>query len=161
MKLLRTIRFDDSDTRVFDHAAQPDEWAVSGSSLFGDVRAEALTGKLRQAFANGFLGTATLGHATFVIVASTTEATADKMTSDLTRLLIERLGAPSLAEAESVAAAEVAFVAELCRELEVGRILAVSRSESDDGGISEQFHLVDAPREVSHDIRLWGVDDDA
>lgn len=161
MKLPRTIRFDDSDTRVFDHAAQPDEWAVSGSSLFGDVPADALAGKLRQAFANGFLGTATLGHATFVIVASATKATVETMTSDLTRLLVERLGAPSLAEAESVAEAEVAFVMELCRELEVGRILAVSRSESGDGGISEQFHLVDAPREVSHDIRLWGVDDDA
>ena len=35
MKLLRTIRLDPSDTFVFDRAAEPGEWAVSGAFMFG------------------------------------------------------------------------------------------------------------------------------
>src|SRR5262249_15189795 len=56
MKLLKTIRFDASDERVFDLAAAPDEWAVSGALAFAGAAPNSLTGKSRQAFANGFLG---------------------------------------------------------------------------------------------------------
>ena len=34
MKLLRTIRLDPSDTFVFERAAKPGEWAVSGAFVF-------------------------------------------------------------------------------------------------------------------------------
>src|SRR5262245_3275662 len=34
VKLLRTIRLDPSDTFVFDKAAEPGEWAVSGGFAF-------------------------------------------------------------------------------------------------------------------------------
>ena len=36
VKLLRTIRLDPSDTFVFERAAEPGEWAVSGSFVFWD-----------------------------------------------------------------------------------------------------------------------------
>ena len=36
MKLLRTIRLDPSDTFVFERAAEPGEWAVSGAFAFWD-----------------------------------------------------------------------------------------------------------------------------
>jgi len=34
MKLIRTIRLDPSDTFVFERAAEPGEWAVSGAFAF-------------------------------------------------------------------------------------------------------------------------------
>jgi hypothetical protein len=54
MKLLKTIRFDASDERVFELAAMPEEWAVSGAFAFAGLGADAIAGKTRQAFANGF-----------------------------------------------------------------------------------------------------------
>ncbi|MES1154798.1 MAG: DUF6505 family protein, partial [Pseudorhodoplanes sp.] len=45
MKLLRTIRLDPSDTFVFERAAEPGEWAVSGAFVFSDIDPAALQGK--------------------------------------------------------------------------------------------------------------------
>ena len=42
MKLLRTIRLDVSDTFVFEKAADPGEWAVSGAFAFWDRDPSAL-----------------------------------------------------------------------------------------------------------------------
>ena len=56
MKLLRTIRLDPSDTFVFERAAEPGEWAVSGAFAFADIDAAKLEGKARAAFRSGFLG---------------------------------------------------------------------------------------------------------
>src|SRR4051794_41968638 len=64
MKLLRTIRLDPSDTFVFDRAADPGEWAVSGAFMFADANPDRLDGKPRAAFRGGFLGVASLGWAT-------------------------------------------------------------------------------------------------
>ena len=61
MKLLRTIRLDPSDTFVFERAAEPGEWAVSGAFMFADADPETLEGKPRAAFRGGFLGVASFG----------------------------------------------------------------------------------------------------
>ena len=42
MKLLRTIRLDPSDTFVFDHAAEPGEWAVTGTFMYAEDDPAAL-----------------------------------------------------------------------------------------------------------------------
>ena len=65
MKLLRTIRLDPSDTFIFERAAEPGEWAVTGTFMFGGDPA-ALEGKARAAFRAGFLGVASLGWSTLV-----------------------------------------------------------------------------------------------
>jgi hypothetical protein len=56
VKLLRTIRLDPSDTFVFDHAAEPGEWAVTGAFMFADGDPANLEGKARASFRSGFLG---------------------------------------------------------------------------------------------------------
>ena len=56
MKLLRTIRLDASDTFVFERAAEPGEWAVSGAFAFWGGDPGKLEGKARSAFRGGFLG---------------------------------------------------------------------------------------------------------
>ena len=53
LKLLRTIRLDPSDTFVFENAAEPGEWAVTGAFLFADVDPATLQGKERSAFRSG------------------------------------------------------------------------------------------------------------
>ena len=47
MKLARTIRFDESDLNVFEHPAEPDEWAISGGFAFSNWTEEMITGKAR------------------------------------------------------------------------------------------------------------------
>ena len=69
MRFPRTIRLDGSDAQVFERAAAPDEWAVSGAFAFVDTPPEALRGKRAQAFARGFLGTKSFGWSTLVAVA--------------------------------------------------------------------------------------------
>ena len=68
MKLLRTIRLDPSDTFVFERAAEPGEWAVSGAFMFAEADLGALEGKPRAAFRGGLLGVRSLGWSTLAQV---------------------------------------------------------------------------------------------
>ena len=45
MKLLKTIRFDASDERVYELAAAPEEWAVSGAFTFAGLAPETIAGQ--------------------------------------------------------------------------------------------------------------------
>src|SRR5262245_27555119 len=74
VKLLRTIALDPSDTFVFDVAAEPGEWAVSGAFRFYDRDPAALAGKDRAAFRGGFLGVQSWGWSTLVQIVPATEA---------------------------------------------------------------------------------------
>ena len=74
MKLLRTIRLDPSDTFVFERAADPGEWAVSGAFMFAHADPDALDGKSRAAFRGGFLGVASLGWSTLVQIVEASDA---------------------------------------------------------------------------------------
>src|SRR5947209_19736988 len=56
IRLPRTIRLDPSDTFVFAHAAEPGEWAGTGSFLVWDTDSASLAGRARAAFPSGFLG---------------------------------------------------------------------------------------------------------
>ena len=55
VKLLRTIRLDPSDTFVFERAAAPGEWAVSGAFAFWNEDVGALRARRARRFAAGFL----------------------------------------------------------------------------------------------------------
>jgi hypothetical protein len=142
-KLPRTIRLDASDTAVFERAAEPGEWAVAGGFAFLDAAPEQLTGKRRQAFANGFLGTNSYGWSTFVTVASADEAAVEAMVDGLARLFVEAHGAPSLEAARPVARQEVDFMDELCRAHPVNTLLAIERVIDADGGIRERFRVIE------------------
>ena len=74
LKLPRTIRLDPSDSFVFEHPAEPGEWAVTGSFLFWDADVANLTGKPRAAFRSGFVGVVSLGFSTLVTVTEASEA---------------------------------------------------------------------------------------
>ena len=67
MKLLRTIRLDPSDTFVFERAAEPGEWAVSGAFVFCERRSRRRS-KARRArrSAPAFSASHSLGWSTLV-----------------------------------------------------------------------------------------------
>ena len=150
MKLARTIRFDASDDNVFETPAQPDEWAVSGAFAFSDWTAEDLTGKQRQAFANGWLGLETFGRSTFVAVAEITQAELDTATQALARHFTDAWGAPSPEAALPVATEELAFMRSLCEDHDANTLLVVERTLVD-AGVNEAFRAIQ-PREATLDL---------
>lgn len=154
MKLLRTIRFDTSDTRVFPRAAEPGEWAVPGAFVFAGDNPEAYTRQERQAFANGFLGLSSFGWSTFVTVATIAPEDYEAAIEALAQHLMQEYGAPSLSEARQAAAQEVNDAVLLC-EQPINTLLAVSRRIEEEG-IAEDFRVVAPPGEKPH-AKLWEI----
>lgn len=149
MKLLRVIVFDGSDARVFDRAAHADEWAVSGAFAFAHHDAGDIAGKERQAFVNGFLGVPSLGRSTFVSIGEATPADHLALVDALARHFMDDWGAPGRETARAAAHAEVAFAADLARDLAVNTLLAVRRSFDEDGHIREEFRIIGTPAELA------------
>ena len=156
-KLPRTIRLDETDTRVFEQAAEPGEWAVSGAFIFADDTAETLVGKRRQAFANGFLGTASFGWSTFAVISEIDLAAYEAVVETLAARFVADFGAPDMDAARAVAQEEVAFAAGLC-EHRVNSLLRVERDLEDDG-IVERFGIVEPSKADLH-APVWEIVDD-
>lgn len=159
MRLARTIRFDESDERVFETAAEPDEWAVSGAFEFSDWTEDRLTGKARQAFANGWLGIESFGRATFVATAEITEAEYARLVDRLARHFVERYGAPDVDAARPVAEEELAYMREMCEDHDPNTLLVVERSLVE-AGVSEAFRSI-RPQDATLDlVAIHGTLDD-
>lgn len=158
MKLLRTIRFDESDTRVFAEAADPGEWAVPGTFVFADADPEQLNRQERQAFANGFLGLDSFGWSTLVTVATIERDDYDAVIDTLARHLLQDYGAPDFATAKAAAREEIDYAAALC-EHPINTLLSLSRFVEGDA-IREQFRIVSPPGEKPH-AKIWEIDPDA
>lgn len=126
MKLLKTVRADPSDTFVFDKAAQPGEWAVSGGFMFANLDPATLTGKTRAAFRGGFLGIDSFGWSTLAQIVEVSAEQHAAAVEQLAARLVERCGAPDLPTARLAAQEEIAFAASL-GEHPQGMLIAVSR----------------------------------
>ena len=140
MKLLRTIRLDPSDTFVFERAAEPGEWAVSGAFAFAHLDATKLEGKARAAFRSGFLGIDSLGWSTLVQIVEASDEDRASAVELLAQRLVERFGAPDLATARPAAEEEIAFAASLSDHPK-GMLAAVSRKH-ENGAIREAFRTL-------------------
>jgi hypothetical protein len=152
VKLLRTIRLDPSDTFVFERAAEPGEWAVSGTFMFSDVDPEALEGKVRSAFRGGFLGIHSFGWSTLVQIVEVSADDRSNVIDELARQLGERCGAPDLAAARAAATEEIEFAASLCNHPH-DTLVAVHRSYAD-GAIREAFRTL-RPRAGPKPLRAF------
>ncbi len=160
MRFLRTIRFDDSDDYVFDRAAAPGEWAVSGAFSFANLARDAIAGKVRQAFANGFLGIDTFGRSTFSVVAQLEEPELRNIRASLARHFVDSYGAPSIESALPAAEEEAQFIMDLCSGALVNTVFTVSRRFDDEGEIHEEFRTIQAPGAQPLHTRIWSVVDD-
>jgi hypothetical protein len=156
MKLLRTIRLDASDTFVFDEAAEPGEWAVSGAFVFWGGDPAALEGKTRTAFRSGFLGVGSLGWSTLVQIVEATEAARAEVVDALAAQLVKRFGAPDLAAARAAAEDEVAFAESLCTQPH-DTLIAVHRSY-EDRNVREAFRTL-RPRAGAKPARAFSFFD--
>lgn len=160
MKLLKCVRFDGSDEQVFDIAAGPDEWVVPGSFAFTLMSPENITGKTRQAFANGFLGLTTFGRSTFAIVKEAGPGEAEILARHLANHFVEHYGAPDMAEALPVAQDEISFVADLSKDAAINTVFTLRRYFGDDGQIREEFRTIEAPTGTPVHAKIWSVVDD-
>lgn len=151
MKFARTIRFDESDLNIFAAPAEPGEWAIPGGFAFSDIVQADLTGKTRQEFANGWLGLDSFGRSTFVAVAAMTPAEHDAATMRLAAHFVGAWGAPSLEAALPAAAAEIAFMAELCAAHRPNTLLVVER-RLEPGGVREAFRVIETGDATLSDV---------
>ncbi len=143
MFLARAIHFDESDQRVYFNPARTGEWAISGGFEFSNWSQADLTGKARQAFANGWLGVETFGRVTFVAVTQIQASELDQLTTAFAQHFVDIYGAPSLQAARPVATEELTHMAELCAEHAPNTLLTVVR-ELTDTGVREQFRSIDS-----------------
>ncbi len=157
-KFPRTIRLDTSDVYVFEHAAEPGEWAVPGSFAVANAEIEELEGKARQAFACGWLGTLSWGFSTLVEVAPIDEPGFRQVVDRLAHHFVAQFGAPDHQAAFPVAEAEAHAAAELCNEHALHRLLGLER-QLDAAGIVERFRVIQPERAPDH-ARLWSIEPD-
>jgi hypothetical protein len=157
-RFLRAVRLDASDTQVFERAAVPGEWAVPGAFAFWDTNPKQLTGKAKQAFRNGFLGTQSLGWSTLVEVDAISDDELDGVLRSLSEYFVSHWGAPDYDSARKVALEEVEFAASLC-DKPIHTLLAMTR-DLESEGVVENFRVVPPPSALDHSqVRIWGIDD--
>ncbi|MDE4132814.1 DUF6505 family protein [Phaeobacter sp. QD34_3] len=143
MHLARAIHFDESDQNVFANPARTGEWCISGGFEFSNWGEADLTGKQRQAFANGWMGLETGGRVTFVAVTKVEEAELETLTDLLAHHFVGYYGAPDVAAARPVAAEEIAHMAELCADHAPNTLLTVMR-ELTEAGVRESYRMIEA-----------------
>ena len=144
MKLPRAMRLDPSDTFVFERAAEPGEWVVSGVFMFNGHDVGALEAKERVAFRSGWLGVQSCGWSTLAIVTEIAPEERGTALETLASRIHQALDAPSMEAARSAAEEELAFAASLC-EHPPNTLLAVQRT-FEYGEIREHFRTI-SPRE--------------
>jgi hypothetical protein len=140
VKLLRTIRLDPSDTFVFEKAAEPGEWAVSGAFVFWNSDSATLEGKARSAFRGGFLGVSSLGWSTLVQIVEASDDDRLTVIDTLAKHLVAHFGAPTVADAVAAAEEEIAFAESLCSQ-PIDTLVAVHRT-FDNGEVRETFRTL-------------------
>jgi hypothetical protein len=152
VKLLRTIRLDPSDTFVFERAAEPGEWAVTGAFMFSDADPQRLQGKERTAFRSGFLGVESLGWSTLVQMVEATPEDRAQVVAKLAQRLMQNFGAPDLASARLAAEEEVSFAESLCSQ-PADTLIALHRS-FENGELREAFRTL-RPRDGAKPLRAF------
>ncbi len=156
MKLLRTIRLDASDTFIFENAAEPGEWAVSGAFVFWNSDPSTLEGKARSAFRGGFLGVQSFGWSTLVQIVEADAAERAALAEALAQRLLDEFGAPDRQAARAAAEDEVTFAESLCNQPQ-DTLIAVHRSY-DEGAVRESFRTL-RPREGAKPARAFSFMD--
>lgn len=158
MRFPRALRLDESDSQIYESLAMPGEWAVPGSFSFLDDDPSKLTGKRRQAFLHGFLGTVTFGWSTLAQVDDISDAEYQGVIDRLAAHFVAYHGAPDIESAVTVAREEADFAASIC-DFELHTLVALKREMSAEG-IVESFKIVRPPSADDHShIKLWAIED--
>ncbi|WP_370402170.1 DUF6505 family protein [Sulfitobacter sp. JB4-11] len=160
MMLARAIHFDESDMNIFHAPARTGEWCISGGFEFSNWSNADLTGKARQAFANGWLGVETFGRVSVVAVTQIEQAELDVLVTALAQHFVDIYGAPSLDDARGVARDEMMQMVDICDGQPANTLLLVSR-ELTDAGVKESYRIVEARDAGLDQFAIHGnLDDD-
>lgn len=159
MKLARAIHFDESDTRVFHNPARTGEWCISGGFEFSNWSEADLTGKARQAFANGWMGCETFGRVSFVAVTQIETTERDTLADILAQHFVDIYGAPSLTLARNVALEELSQMADLCSDHDPNTLMTVARDLTE-AGVRETYRMIEAQAAELDQFAIHGSLDD-
>ncbi len=154
LRFPRVVRLDGSDVTIFDRAAAPGEWALTGSFAFAERPAEELDRKARLAFRGAWLGSESFGWASLVEVDEITEAAFFQVVERLARHFVEHYGAPDIAAALLAARREADDAAALS-DHKIHQLLAIER-EAGPEGIIERIHVIHPDRAPAH-ARIWQI----
>ncbi|WP_371229693.1 DUF6505 family protein [Roseovarius sp. 2305UL8-3] len=155
MKLARAIHFDESDQRVFSSPARTGEWCISGGFEFSNWTEGDLTGKARQAFANGWFGLETGGRVTFVAVTIIEPTELETLSGLLAQHFVTYYGAPSVEAALPTAQEEIAQMVELCEDHAPNDLLTVSR-ELSEAGVREAYRVIERQEAALDQFAIHG-----
>lgn len=159
MKLARAIHFDESDMNVFNAPARTGEWCIAGGFEFSNWSEADLTGRARQAFANGWLGVETFGRVTFVAVTQVEPVEYQVLITALSQHFVDVYGAPNLDAARPAAEAELAHMADLCDEHAPNTLLTVARDLTE-VGVKEAFRVIEPQEAGLEQFAIHGELDD-
>ena len=159
MRLARAIHFDESDMNVFHSPARTGEWCLSGGFEFSNWSEGDLTGKARQAFANGWLGLETFGRVTFVAVTQIEEAELTALETALAEHFVHLYGAPSVDAARGVAREELMQMVELCSDHDPNTLITVAR-ELTEAGVKEAYRTIEAQAAGMEQFAIHGSVDE-
>ena len=157
MKFPRIIRLDVSDENAFPLAAEPKEWAVTGTFAFADTDPSGFSNKEQLAFKNGWLGTESFGRATFVQVSIIPDEQFEETVRRLAAHLHDHYGAPDMLAAVEAARQEAEYAADLC-DHPAGTLLAIEREFTDEG-VVERIRVMPKKNEGAH-AKIWSVVED-
>ena len=129
-----------SDTFVFEKAAEPGEWAVSGAFAFWDRDPTTLEGKARSAFRGGFLGVASFGWSTLVQIVEASDADRASRGRPAGAAFGRAFRRTLMDDARAAAEDEVTFAESLCSQPR-DTLVAVHRS-FDNGEVRETFRTL-------------------
>ncbi len=158
MRFLQTIRFDESDSHVFDIAATPGEWAVPGGFMFAGIDLRTLNGKTKQAFANGFLSLESFGYSTLTSVVEIRKADYESATKRLADKLRNECGAPTDEAAVEAASLEMKYVLDMCDDVPVNTLFALERKLDANNEIRERFRIIQPDRGQMH-TKIWEIEE--
>jgi hypothetical protein len=146
---------DVSDENIFPLAAEPGEWAITGTFAFADASADQMNNKEQLAFRNGWMGTASFGRSTLVQVASINEQDYAEVIRDLATYLFESCGAPDMMAALDAAREEVSDAKDIS-DHPVGTLLSIERDLTSEG-VVERVHVLEDQTERLH-AQIWSIE---
>ena len=104
-----------------------------------------MTGKPRQAFANGWLGLETSGRVTLVAITKIEASEYQSLVDLLAQHFVDHYGAPDLYQARPVAREELNQMLDICADHAPNTLLTVSR-ELGEAGVHESYRQVNAAK---------------
>ena len=157
MKLAKTIQLDVSDNHIFEHPANPQEWAIAGTFSFVGSDPDNWSRKHKFAFQSAWLGLKSYGNSTFVQVTEIPIKEYEFIINSLAKHLVEKYNAPSLEDAKQASKQEIDDMAALCNHPQ-GTLLSIERSLVENS-IKERTRVIKPTKERSK-AKVWNISQD-